>query len=67
MSIQVQAVGECMLEIARTEGGVVLGYAGDTYNTAVYLRRTAMALGVTAMSVTSKSPWIGNVTGLLMF
>ena len=35
MSIRVQAVGECMLEIARTEDGVALGYAGNTYNTAV--------------------------------
>jgi len=46
MSIRVQAVGECMLEIARTEGGVALGYAGDTYNTAVYASRIAGELGV---------------------
>ncbi len=46
MSTRVQAVGECMLEIARTEDGVALGYAGDTYNTAVYASRVAGELGV---------------------
>ena len=46
MTVRVQAVGECMLEIARTEDGVTLGYAGDTYNTAVYLTRVAGDLGV---------------------
>ncbi|WP_436499823.1 sugar kinase [Actinokineospora sp. HUAS TT18] len=42
----VQCVGECMLEIARESAGrAAIGYAGDTYNTAVYLRRVAAHLG----------------------
>jgi 2-dehydro-3-deoxygluconokinase len=42
----VQCVGECMLEIARgPQDAVSLGYAGDTYNTAVYLARVADRLG----------------------
>ncbi len=45
-AIDVQCVGECMLEIARGPKGVAsLGYAGDTYNTAVYLTRMADQLG----------------------
>jgi 2-dehydro-3-deoxygluconokinase len=36
------AIGECMIELSdRGEGTVALGYAGDTLNTAVYLKRTA--------------------------
>ncbi|MGO4256603.1 sugar kinase [Marmoricola sp. RAF53] len=42
----VQAVGECMVEIVRHDGKVRISYSGDTYNTAVYLRRTASELGV---------------------
>lgn len=46
---RVLAVGECMLELRHvTSTDVILGFAGDTYNTAVYLARTAKALGVDA-------------------
>jgi 2-dehydro-3-deoxygluconokinase len=42
----VQCVGECMLEISREPGGgAALAYAGDAYNTAVYLSRVAGQLG----------------------
>ena len=38
--VRVVAIGECMVEIARPEGAPPrLGFAGDTYNTAWYLRR----------------------------
>src|SRR5690348_11822164 len=37
----VQAIGECMVEVARDADGARIGYAGDTYNTAVYLARSA--------------------------
>lgn len=33
------AVGECMIELAPADGSWRLGYAGDTFNTAVYLAR----------------------------
>lgn len=46
MTVRVQAVGECMLEIVRSAHGARLGYAGDTFNTAVYLSRVARELGV---------------------
>jgi 2-dehydro-3-deoxygluconokinase len=43
----VQAIGECMLEVARQpDGNAALGYAGDTYNTAVYLARVARQLAI---------------------
>ena len=39
-TIKVVAIGECMLEIqANGFGPAVLSYGGDTFNTAVYLRR----------------------------
>lgn len=47
MVIRVLAVGECMLELRHMTGtNLVLGFGGDTYNTAVYLARAAEALGV---------------------
>jgi 2-dehydro-3-deoxygluconokinase len=40
-------VGECMIELRAIDGSTMrVGYAGDTYNTAVYLHRTADHLGV---------------------
>jgi 2-dehydro-3-deoxygluconokinase len=48
---RVLCVGECMLELRREDGATMrLSHAGDTYNTAVYLRRVAAELGV-AVSV----------------
>ena len=39
-------VGECMIELRHVDESTLrVGYAGDTYNTAVYFRRTADALG----------------------
>jgi 2-dehydro-3-deoxygluconokinase len=44
------AIGECMLELARSGGGGQfgegwrLGYAGDSFNTALYLRRLGQAV-----------------------
>lgn len=44
-----QCVGECMVEIVRTEvDSARLAYSGDTYNTAVYARRVS---GLLAMPV----------------
>jgi 2-dehydro-3-deoxygluconokinase len=40
-------VGECMIELRAIDDSTMrVGYAGDTYNTAVYLHRTADHLGV---------------------
>ncbi len=54
---RVLCVGECMVEVRRLDAETArLGYAGDTYNTAVYLRRVATELGVPAE--------VGYLTGL---
>ena len=40
-------VGECMVELRAIDDSTMrVGYAGDTYNTAVYLRRAAEHLNV---------------------
>lgn len=45
--VVVQALGECLLEMARdTEGSARLGFAGDTYNTAYYLSHVATRSGL---------------------
>lgn len=54
---RVLCVGECMLELTHTaERTLRLDFAGDTYNTAVYLRRVATELGLAAE--------VGYLTGL---
>jgi 2-dehydro-3-deoxygluconokinase len=41
------SVGECMVELTHIDASTLrLGFAGDTYNTAVYLRRVAAELGL---------------------
>lgn len=43
--MSVAAIGECMMEFRSTGGGrYALGYGGDTYNTAVYLRRLGVSV-----------------------
>ena len=62
------AVGECMLEVqANGFGACVLSYGGDTFNTAVYLRRCAAlsdievsyatGLGTDQLSQTLRKEW----------
>ena len=42
--MRIVAVGECMAELTRTDASTMtLGFAGDTFNTAVYLKRLAGA------------------------
>lgn len=65
------AVGECMLELSRTGQnkrlgeGWRLGFAGDTFNTAYYLRRLGLpvaymtALGIDDYSVEMRAAWTG--------
>jgi 2-dehydro-3-deoxygluconokinase len=54
---RVLCVGECMLELKHAaERTLQLDFAGDTYNTAVYLRRVASELGLEAE--------VGYLTGL---
>ncbi len=52
------AIGECMLEFsARPDGLYALGYAGDTYNVAVYLARSAPDLEVSYLSAVGRDPF----------
>lgn len=49
--MRVAAIGECMIELRlRGDGGYDLAFGGDTYNTAVYLRRLGIPVDyVTAL------------------
>jgi 2-dehydro-3-deoxygluconokinase len=66
--LQFVAIGECMLEVqANGFGPSVLSYGGDTFNTAVYLRRCAAStqievsyatgLGTDHLSQTLRKEW----------
>jgi len=68
--VQVVVVGECMLELVgqdpgRTQGWQ-LGYAGDTFNTALYLSRLQVpvayltALGADPFSQDMRAAWAGE-------
>ncbi|WP_431099802.1 sugar kinase [Roseateles noduli] len=47
MTTRVAVIGECMLELkGEAFGAMTLGYGGDTFNTAVYLRRCGAAAGL---------------------
>jgi 2-dehydro-3-deoxygluconokinase len=56
-------IGECMLELTRDADRWRLGYAGDTFNTAVYLSRLGVptaymtALGADAFSQDMRAEW----------
>lgn len=50
-------IGECMVELRPVGDDLYRrGFAGDVYNTAVYLKRSAPALDVQFMSVTGTDP-----------
>jgi 2-dehydro-3-deoxygluconokinase len=54
---RVLCVGECMIELTHVDGGLLRpGFAGDTYNSAIYLRRAADQLGLEVE--------VGYLTGL---
>ena len=60
------AVGECMLELARDGERWRLGHAGDTFNTALYLRRLGVpvayltALGNDPFSQQMRAAWLAE-------
>jgi 2-dehydro-3-deoxygluconokinase len=55
--VRVIAVGECMIELRHTDAtSLTLGFAGDTYNAAVYLARAARMLDLAVD--------VGYLTGL---
>jgi len=48
----VAIIGECMVELRKSEQGLEQGFGGDTLNTAVYLSRLTHSFGVTTSYVT---------------
>ncbi|PIM52457.1 ketodeoxygluconokinase [Roseateles chitinivorans] len=65
MSKRVAVIGECMLELkGEAFGAMTLGYGGDTFNTAVYLKRCGAAAGIEVSYATALGD-DGLSTGLL--
>jgi 2-dehydro-3-deoxygluconokinase len=66
----VVAIGECMAELSLTGpeggkgGGAVIGYAGDTYNSAVYLRRLGLEVAY-ASAVGQGDPFSAGILASL--
>jgi 2-dehydro-3-deoxygluconokinase len=57
---RVALIGECMIELRHLAADrLALGYAGDVFNTAAYLARSAPALDVQFVSVTGDDPYSG--------
>src|SRR5882672_4812174 len=51
---RVACIGECMIELKQAQGGLYSrGYGGDTLNTAVYLARLGVDLGVDVDYITA--------------
>jgi 2-dehydro-3-deoxygluconokinase len=48
----VAIIGECMVELRKTDSGLQQGFGGDTLNTAIYLSRLTHQGGVTVSYVT---------------
>ena len=57
---QAFCIGECMVELRRAgEGLLRQGFAGDSYNTAVYLKRSAPEIAVHYVTATGTDPMSG--------
>ena len=55
--MRVVCIGECMVELRDAGGGLLAkAFAGDAYNTAVYLKRSAPEAQVQFLSVTGADP-----------
>jgi len=48
----VSIIGECMIELKKTNGQITQGFGGDTLNTAIYLSRLTKKEGITTRYVT---------------
>lgn len=54
---RVIAIGECMVELSAAGGGLLRRrFAGDAYNTAVYLKRARPDIAVSFLTVTGEDP-----------
>ena len=64
---RVAVVGECMVELRRSGDGATLTqtFSGDTYNAAVYLKRSAPPLDVVYISALGDDSISAAMRGLL--
>jgi 2-dehydro-3-deoxygluconokinase len=63
----VVALGECMVEISLEGGGqAAVGYAGDTFNTAVYLRRLGREVSY-GTALGDGDPFSSAILGVMAF
>jgi 2-dehydro-3-deoxygluconokinase len=64
--VGVIAIGECMVELALTgDVSAIVGYAGDTFNTAVYLRRLGRPTAY-ATALGHEDPFSQGILGLMI-
>lgn len=56
--IRAYCIGECMVELRKAGEGVLnQGFAGDSYNTAIYLKRSAPDISVHYVTATGADPF----------
>lgn len=53
----IAVLGECMVELSEVDGQVGLGFAGDTLNTAIYLKRLAPSADVHYVTAIGKDSY----------
>ncbi len=63
--MKVAAIGEAMIELSMDGDHAAVGVAGDTLNTAIYLKRTAPAIQVDYVPAWAKSLFPGRSETLL--
>lgn len=63
--MRVACVGEAMIELSIQGGDAAVGVAGDTLNTAVYLKRTAPQLVVDYVTCVGDDPFSAQIRGFI--
>lgn len=63
--MRVACVGEAMIELSIQGGDAVVGVAGDTMNTAVYLKRTAPQLAVDYVTCVGDDPFSTKISSFI--
>lgn len=59
--MRVACIGEAMIELSMKEEGAQVGVAGDTLNTAIYLKRTAPDLNVDYITCLGDDPFSAQI------
>ena len=58
---RVACIGEAMIELSHTESDTKLGVAGDTLNTAIYLKRNAPGVAVDYLTCLGDDPFSDRI------